>query len=46
MEHYVISSGLREIIEGSAISGEFKEIYASEFYYDEGMASPFGQSWR
>ena len=34
MEHYGISSGLREIIEGSAISGEFKEIYASEFYYD------------
>ena len=35
VEHYVISSGLREIIEGSSISGEFKEIYASEFYYDE-----------
>ena len=35
VEHYVISSGLREIIEGSSISGEFQEIYASEFYYDE-----------
>ncbi len=35
VEHYVISSGLREIIEGSAISGAFKKIYASEFYYDE-----------
>ena len=34
VEHYVISSGLREIIEGSSISGAFKEIYASEFYYD------------
>lgn len=34
VEHYVISSGLREIIEGSGISQEFKEIYASEFYYD------------
>ena len=34
VEHYVISSGLREIIEGSSISREFKEIYASEFYYD------------
>jgi len=34
VEHYVISSGLREIIEGSAIAKEFKEIYASEFYYD------------
>lgn len=35
VEHYIISSGLREIIEGSAISGAFKEIYASEFYYEE-----------
>jgi 2-hydroxy-3-keto-5-methylthiopentenyl-1-phosphate phosphatase len=35
VEHYVISSGLKEIIEGCTISGEFKEIYASEFYYDE-----------
>jgi len=35
VEHYVISSGLREIIEGHPISREFKEIYASEFYYDE-----------
>ncbi len=35
VEHYVISSGLREIIEGSSISHEFKELYASEFYYDE-----------
>ena len=35
VEHYVISSGLREIIEGSSISDAFKEIYASEFYYDE-----------
>jgi len=35
VEHYVISSGLREIIEGSSISGEFREIYASEFFYNE-----------
>ena len=34
VEHYVISSGLREIIDGSPIAEEFKEIYASEFYYD------------
>ena len=34
VEHYVISSGLREIIDGSAIARHFKEIYASEFYYD------------
>ena len=35
VEHYIISSGLREIIEGSPISGEFHEINASEFYYDD-----------
>ena len=35
VEHYIISSGLREIIEGSSISGEYKEIYASDFCYDE-----------
>ena len=35
VEHYIISSGLREIIEGSSISDAFKEIYASEFFYDE-----------
>ena len=40
IEHYVISSGLREIIEGSGISHEFKEIYACEFFYDAwGLAS-------
>ncbi len=35
LEHYVISSGLKEIIEGTPIAHEFKEIYAAEFYYDE-----------
>ena len=35
VEHYVISSGLREIIEGSSIANSFKEIYACEFFYDE-----------
>ncbi len=35
VEHYVISSGLKEIIEGCSIAGAFKQIYASEFYYDE-----------
>ena len=35
IEHYILSSGLREIIEGSGISHEFRKIYASEFYYDE-----------
>ena len=35
VEHYILSSGLREIIEGSGISHEVRKIYASEFYYDE-----------
>ena len=34
VEHYVLSSGLKEIIEGSGIAHEFKRIYACEFYYD------------
>jgi hypothetical protein len=35
IEHYIISSGLREIIEGSSIFGEFKDVFACEFLYDE-----------
>ena len=35
IEHYIISSGVKEIIEGSKIGKYFKEIYASEFYYDD-----------
>ena len=35
VEHYVISSGLREIIEGTEIANYFKEVYACEFFYDE-----------
>ena len=34
VEHYVISSGLKEIIEGCDIYKNFKEVYACEFYYD------------
>lgn len=35
IEHYIISSGLKEIIEGSMIGDKFKCIYASEFFYNE-----------
>ena len=35
IEHYIISSGLKEIIEGTKISSYFKEIYACEFFYNE-----------
>ena len=35
LEHYIISSGNKEIIEGSSIAKEFKGIYGCEFLYDE-----------
>jgi len=35
VDHYIISSGLKEIIEGSCIAHHFKRIYASSFYYGE-----------
>ena len=35
VEHYVISSGLKEMIEGTAIADKFRKIYASAFCYDE-----------
>ncbi len=37
VEHYIISSGLKEMIDGTEIArkGAFKKVYASSFYYDE-----------
>lgn len=35
IEHYIISSGLKEMIEGTVVAKEFKNIYASSFYYNE-----------
>ena len=39
VEHYIISSGLKEMIEGTSVAknGAFKRIYASSFYYDSDM---------
>lgn len=34
IEHYIISSGLKEIIKGSILRDKFKKIYACEFHYD------------
>lgn len=34
IQHYIISSGLKEIIEGTSIAKKFKYIFASEFFYD------------
>lgn len=39
VEHYIISSGLKEMIQGTKIADYFKKIYASSFYYDgDGIA--------
>jgi hypothetical protein len=35
IEHYINSSGLTEIIEGSPIAGAFKHIFAGSFLYNE-----------
>lgn len=37
VEHYIISSGLQEMIEGTGIAkrGAFERIYASSFFYNE-----------
>lgn len=35
VEHYIISSGTSEIIEGTSIAKEFKEIFACEFLFNE-----------
>lgn len=35
LQHYIISSGIKEIIEGCPIFKEFKDVYACEFLYNE-----------
>ncbi|MEG2069845.1 MAG: haloacid dehalogenase-like hydrolase, partial [Bacteroidales bacterium] len=34
LEHYIISSGLREFVQGTSIARHFKNIFASGFQYD------------
>lgn len=36
--HYINSSGLKEMIEGTRIGKKFKEIYACSFMYEDGVA--------
>jgi hypothetical protein len=38
LEHYIISSGLKEMIEGTKIANSFEKIYASSFYYEKNVA--------
>lgn len=40
VEHYIISSGTKEIVEGSKIAKNFKEIFGCEFYYDPVTKTP------
>ena len=35
VEHYIISSGLKEMIEGTPVANQFEKIYASSFYFNE-----------
>jgi hypothetical protein len=35
LRHYIVSSGLREILEGASIFKEFYNIFASEYYFDD-----------
>lgn len=35
VEHYIISSGMEEIIRATSIAKNFKRIYACRYYYDE-----------
>ena len=35
IEHYIVSSGTKEMIDGTTIADKFKNIYASSFMYNE-----------
>lgn len=35
IEHYIISSGIKDMIKGTVIAKRFKKIYASSFMYDQ-----------
>lgn len=39
LKHFIISSGLKEMIEGSSIASKFEKIYASCFMYDANDAA-------
>lgn len=40
VEHYILSSGQKEIIEGTPIADKFKMIYAAEYVYSEETGEP------
>ncbi|MBQ9881828.1 MAG: haloacid dehalogenase-like hydrolase [Synergistes sp.] len=41
VEHYIISSGMKEMIEGTTVAraGAFEKIYASSFYFENGRSA-------
>lgn len=39
LEHYIISSGIQEMIDGCPIRGAFKQVFASKFIYLDGVAA-------
>jgi len=40
IEHYIISSGTKEILEGCSIAKHFKHMFGCEFYYDPVTKEP------
>lgn len=44
VEHYIISCGLKEIIDGTKIAKEFKRIFGCSFAYDEESGEPIWAS--
>ena len=41
IRHYIISAGLKEILEGVSIRRHFEQMYASEYYFDHHDAARF-----
>ena len=39
LEHYIISSGIHEMIEGCPIRDAFRQVFASKFIYEDGIAA-------
>ena len=37
VEHYLVSSGTKEILEGCSIYDKFDKVYGCEFYYENGL---------
>ena len=39
LEHFIISSGIHEMIQGCAIRDAFRQVFASKFIYENGVAA-------